>query len=279
MRRRDVLLSMAAVVAAAGRGAAQTEARVAVLSVAGAAWLREALALAVAATGAMVLDAGLVNAAARGAGYDGSLNLTVGDARALARVIGATHLALVTGSIVERESDNERHWDGFAGLFFVDGRSGQLIQYKGVRSTAGGFEGARATLLARIDADVATWARTLASRPADEAITVRTDVPLDLVATSPIPPDAIEPRFFKRPSPAFTEDADRARAVATVDLVVHFNADGTYGPIEVVRWAGFGLDEAAIEAVRAAAFYPARIDGRPVAARALLRFNFRFRDR
>ena len=53
----------------------------------------------------------------------------------------------------------------------------------------------------------------------------------------------------------------------------------SFGPIEVVRWAGFGLDEAARAAVAAATFYPARLGEEPVSARALLRFNFRFRDR
>ena len=65
---------------------------------------------------------------------------------------------------------------------------------------------------------------------------------------------------------------------ATVDLVVEFGADGTIGPVEVSRWAGFGLDEAAAESVRARPFLPATVAGKPVSCRALLRYNFRVRD-
>jgi hypothetical protein len=119
---------------------------------------------------------------------------------------------------------------------------------------------------------------TAGSEPAADPQAARPDGVVDLVAT-PDAPGVTPPRFFKRPAPEFTEDADRAHVVATVDLAVTFEADGTYGPVEVLRWAGFGLDESAISAVRACKFYPARKDGNPVAARALLRFNFRFRER
>jgi outer membrane biosynthesis protein TonB len=45
--------------------------------------------------------------------------------------------------------------------------------------------------------------------------------------------------------------------------------------VEVVRWAGFGLDEAALSTVRQLHFAPARRDGTAVPMRVLLRYNFR----
>jgi outer membrane biosynthesis protein TonB len=45
--------------------------------------------------------------------------------------------------------------------------------------------------------------------------------------------------------------------------------------VDVVRWAGFGLDEATTETVRQMHFRPAMRNGSPVAMRVLLRYNFR----
>jgi hypothetical protein len=285
VRRRDALRLMAgaALVAALPRDApAALRPRVAVLAPAGEPWAREATSRALATAGVGgVLDPSLVDAAARGASHDGSLNLTLEDARRLALVTGADALVLSYASIVERESDKpERRHDGFVGLFLVDGRTGRLVRYRGVAAFAESATSARGRIEAAVAQEVGGWGGPLAVLGDPERVEpVRPAVELDLVASPDPPPGGIPPRFFRRPVPKFTDEADRAHVVATVDLVIHFNADATYGPIEVVRWAGFGLDESAVEAVRSVTFYPARLGGRPVSARALLRFNFRFRER
>jgi protein TonB len=45
--------------------------------------------------------------------------------------------------------------------------------------------------------------------------------------------------------------------------------------VEIVEKAGYGFDEAAIEAVKASSFQPARVNGLPVACRAVLPVRFR----
>jgi TonB-like protein len=257
--------------------------RVAVFDV-GDATVRTAVASALRAHGYGVLDPQLVDTAARGARYSGSLNLGRDEARRLGQVVGATVLVLGTVSTVERESDNATHyWDSFVGLFLVDGVSGALLRYRGCRATAGDGAGALEKAMAAVRAEVASWGTLLAGAVARREQSGRDDgwdpAAVDLVSQSETAADVTPPRFFKRPAPSFTDDAERVHAVATVDLVVQFNADGTYGPVEVVRWAGFGLDEGAVEAVRAARFWPAKRDGHPVPARALLRYNFRYRER
>jgi hypothetical protein len=207
--------------------------------------------------------------------------MTLAGAKRLASIVGADLLLLVDRSIAERASDNKlRYWDGFAGLFFVDGTTGRLVRYTGVRSSAAtevqareqlaGGAGARVVeLLGGFDASV---------REVDASLAAASDVELDLVASPDLGKGEVEPRFFRRPSPPFTPDAERAHAVATVDVAVTFLADGSYGTFEILRWAGYGLDEAVVAAIRAEKFWPARRDGRLVSARALLRYNFRYRD-
>lgn len=280
-----IFLLAAGAVAPRAVAAREAPPRVAVFPPVGDAGLRAPLEQAARAAGDLaVLDSGLVDAASRGAGYDGSLNMWREEARRLASVVGADALVLASGTVLERATDNENErFDGFLATFFVDGRSGELVRYRGLRAAGPGRTEAAARLVRSASAEAAAWGpawreaarrREAAQRGGGEGAAA-----LDLVDDPDGPPGAIPPRFFKRPVPAFTDDADRAHAVATVDLVVRFNADATYGPIEVARWAGYGLDESAVAAVRAANFWPARRDGKPVDARGLLRFNFRFRDR
>jgi TonB family protein len=254
--------------------------RAGVFDVPGLPWVRALIAMRLRAAGATVLDSGLTDAAASGAGFDGALSRTSDEWRRIGSVVGADVLALGTGSVVEREADNgSRTWDGFLGLFLVDGRTGKLLSYRGLRAQGPERDGVVERLRAEAGAVAAQWpercAGAVARRTVEPEAIAAPEV--DLVATPDVP-GVSPPRFFTRPAPQFTDDADRAHVVATVDLAVTFNPDGSYGPIEVLRWAGFGLDEAAVSAVRACRFFPARRGEKPVAARALLRFNFRFRE-
>jgi TonB family protein len=60
-----------------------------------------------------------------------------------------------------------------------------------------------------------------------------------------------------------------------VDVLVDISADGEVSRTEIVRWAGFGLDEAVTSTVGQMHFRPAMREGAPVPARVLLRYNFR----
>ena len=267
-----------------GTGSPSQAQTAAVLDVGDAA-TRSALADAVGRAGFRIVDIARVDAACRGAGYSGSVNLTLDEAHRLALAVGADVLVLGVASIVERagSAGRPRFVDAFLGAFLVDGASGRLLSYVGLRGEGPDGDAARARLVGRVGDGISAWATLAAEAEASR---------LDGTNALPWSPSAIDvgvdtggdgsvspPRFFQKPAPRFTDDADRAHAVATVDLLVQFNADGTYGPIEVRRWAGFGLDAEAIDAVRARKFWPARRGNEPVTTRALLRYNFRFRDR
>jgi TonB family protein len=64
---------------------------------------------------------------------------------------------------------------------------------------------------------------------------------------------------------------------AVVEIEAVLRIDGTIGNLEVMRWAGFGLDESAIAAVRQLKFKPATMKDQPVSCRALIRYNFNYR--
>jgi TonB family protein len=83
------------------------------------------------------------------------------------------------------------------------------------------------------------------------------------------------PRPYRRLRPEYPQSAARAEAEATVDVLVDVSADGEVSDVRVVRWAGFGLDEATVATVRQMHFFPAMKNGTAIPLRVLLRYNFR----
>ena len=58
-------------------------------------------------------------------------------------------------------------------------------------------------------------------------------------------------------------------------MVVDLDRGGEVTRAEVVRWAGFGLDQATLDTIHKLHFFPAMREGVAVPIRVLLRYNFR----
>jgi len=228
-----------------------------------------------------LVDRGLSRAAARGVGYRGSLNLTLREARDLAAAVGCDFLLTGDAQTLRRSpSGRDPFHEAYATVFLVSARTGRLVLWERPAAEAVTPERAEALLDEALDARAA--ARYLAAAEAHAREGLARPVPaatpaslLDLSGEGPAPEDVREPAPFRRVRPAYTEAAARAEAEATVDTLVEIDAGGRVSRVEVVRWAGFGLDESVADAVRRMHFRPATRDGEPVASRVLLRYNFR----
>lgn len=107
-------------------------------------------------------------------------------------------------------------------------------------------------------------------------------VPLD----SLVPSDGIfepehggisTPRCEYCPNPQFSDEAVKSRLQGTVLLSAVINAEGRATAMSIVKAAGGGLDEAAVNAVRTWRLKPAvNVDGKPVATRTPIEVVFRF---
>lgn len=75
--------------------------------------------------------------------------------------------------------------------------------------------------------------------------------------------------------PEYSEEARMAKFQGTVLLVVVVDERGNPRDLRVIRSAGLGLDEKALEAVQQWKFIPGKKDGRPVAVQATVEVNFR----
>lgn len=86
--------------------------------------------------------------------------------------------------------------------------------------------------------------------------------------------DADGPRFVDRVMPRYPELARRRGREGIVLLRLTIDATGTLRDAQIVEKAGFGFDEAALEAARASTYAPARRFGQPVDCVALLPVRF-----
>jgi TonB family protein len=248
--------------------------------------LSESGADAATATRLSVLDRGLSGAAARGAGYAGSLNMTLEEARSLGASIGCDFYFTGDAQTIRRSSSARPvYFESYASVFLVSSRTGRLVLWERPSAEADTPERAEASLLASLDrkagalyasALAAAFAREERERFGPDESEERGPV-IDLSADEGADSlkDLREPAPYGRLRPAYTEAAYRAEAEATVDASVEIGEDGEVREVSIVRWAGFGLDEEVESTVRRMHFRPATRDGEPVAVRVLLRYNFR----
>jgi TonB family protein len=82
------------------------------------------------------------------------------------------------------------------------------------------------------------------------------------------------PRIIYNPDPEYSDEARKTKHQGTVILWAIIGADGRPRNLRVSRSLGMGLDEKAIEAVRAWRFEPATKDGHPVAVMINVEVDF-----
>jgi TonB family protein len=233
-----------------------------------------------------IADADLSRAAAKGIGYAGSLNLTVSEARDLGAALAAEFYILGDAQTLRRSSfESPVYYESYCSIFLVSARTGRLLLWE-----RPSFENAEATKaearLSQYLVDDALSGRLIGiikKSHEDERIqrSVLTASAEAIIEEAPEDEKAAEvqglrtPRPYRRLRPEYPQSAARADAEATVDVVLDVGADGEVGEIQIVRWAGFGLDESTIATVRQLHFFPAMKNGTPIPMRVMLRYNFR----
>jgi TonB family protein len=239
------------------------------------------------ATGDVVVaDPDLSRAAAKGIGYTGSLNLTVTDARDLGAALASEFYILGDAQTLRRSSfESPVYYESYCSIFLVSARTGRLLLWERPSFERPGATYAEAKLSEYL-LDDELVRRLLGvikkSHDADRMQrTVLTASAEAVIEGAPEDEKAAEvqgirtPRPYRRLRPEYPHSAARAEAEATVDVVVDVGADGEVGEVQIVRWAGFGLDESTIATVRQLHFFPAMKNGTPIPMRVMLRYNFR----
>jgi TonB family protein len=230
-------------------------------------------------------------AAARGVGYAGSLNLTLDAARDLGASIGCDFYFTGEADTLRRASTTRPdYFESYASLFLVSAETGRLILWEHFNAESAAPGEAERGLLASLRARAARYGETITTAQAaerSERLRAREraaegafeagagafeEVPEE---GSPAAANFRAPQPYRSLRPVYPAQAARVAAEATVDALVGVDAAGEVKDIEIVRWAGYGLNEAVTATVRQLHFRPATRDGRAVPVRVLLRYNFR----
>jgi TonB family protein len=232
-----------------------------------------------------------LRSALAGIKYGGSINMSKDEARRLGAAIGCDFFIVGKAEVFTRsEREREEHEEAFVGVMIVESRSGALAVFDFVNARASTRVAALDVLIRSLNAKVAVYAQRMnESRMRREAVPAQTAPP----RASDVNASALEtvedmtdvesavgagfkaPEFLNHVKPEYTDEAGRANITATVEALAVFRANGEIGEIEITRWAGFGLDEAAERAIRQLKFRPATRNSRPVSVRASVRYNFR----
>ena len=90
-----------------------------------------------------------------------------------------------------------------------------------------------------------------------------------------IGPGISPPKPSAKQEPTYSDEARIAKHQGSVLVSIVIDADGSVRNVKLLRSLGFGLDEAAYEAVRTWQFQPSMKDGQPLAVSANVELNFR----
>ena len=234
----------------------------------------------------VVADADLSRAAARGIGYAGSLNLTTTEARDLGAALSAEFYITGDAQTLRRSSfQTPVYYESYCSIFLVSARSGRLLLWERPSFENKEATNAEAQLSQYLTGDDLRRRLLEAVRQAhaDERIKRAAPPPAVEAVIEEAPDDEKTaeiqgirlPRPYRRLRPTYPDSAARAEAEAIVDVVVDVGTNGEVDDVQVVRWAGFGLDEITVATVRQLHFFPAMKNGTPIPMRVMLRYNFR----
>jgi hypothetical protein len=223
-----------------------------------------------------MVDVSLAASAFASTGLENRYNLATEDAKRVGAVVGSDLFVLVRwGSQPRLSLAKGEYHEVFAAIFVVSSRTGRLEHF-GIRS----FESKAA-----IDAEElfnAGIGKAVQDLKNEIRAAYHRDIERSEIKGSATVPDeetaAAEglrtPVPYRRIRPEYTPEAHLYDVRATVDIEVDIADDGRILLANIVRWAGYGLDESVEKAVRSMNWRPAERRGRPLPMRVLLRYNF-----
>lgn len=223
-----------------------------------------------------ILDNSMSEAAFRSVSVENPFNMSSQQSKAAASVIGCDYLMLIkTGALRRASFAKPEYYEAFITIFIVSGRTGKLIFWD-LKSFEADTPLAAEKLLFNSTQAAATQVlqqihAASKNELAENSAGAVEEVP-DL--SSPEAKNFRPPVPYKRIKPEYTRIAYLYAIRATVDVLVDIDETGAVARTEIVRWAGFGLDESVVEAVRKMNWRPAYRNGKPLPMRVLLRYNF-----
>jgi TonB family protein len=207
------------------------------------------------------------------------------EARDLGAAVGCDFYLIGDAQTLRRSpATGPSYFESYASLFLVSARTGRLVSWDRPSFQAAQTAAAENLLLAELSGNerrqryLLAIRRSLADERHEREVAIERNTPVIEEAPDDAKADANGlqlPRPYRRLRPAYPDTAARADAEGTVDVLVDLDKEGEVSHVEVARWAGFGMDQAALETAQQLHFFPALRDGAPIPLRVLVRYNFR----
>lgn len=228
-----------------------------------------------------VIDSDLSQAAFDSKKPTDPFNMTADEAKRAGAAIGCDQLIFVRAANQRRNASGRgEYYEAYAVIYVVSSRTGRLIHWA-LHKTEAKVPAVAAKLLNDTTPIIAAEIKIKIDAATKEEIG---EPPMPFMeeppeANSPIAKNFIAPIPFRRIKPEYTADAAFYEVTATVEIMVDLDEAGKILRTEIVRWAGYGLDESVERAVRQMNWRPAERNGKALPMRFLLRYNFRKVDK
>lgn len=227
-----------------------------------------------------ILNSSLSEAAFLASNPEKPFNMSVEEAKIIGEAIGCDFFLLVKSENLRRSSfEKKDYFESYAAVYAISSRTGKLVFWK--LKTFNGYNPKDAEKL--LFDSTTELAKEISERLPNVSKDELNENPAKLEEipdeNSPDAKNFRTPLPYKRISPPYTALANLYSVAATVDIEVDFDENGKILRTEIVRWAGFGLDESVAETVRKMNWRPATRNGKTLPIRVLLRYNFKKLDK
>jgi hypothetical protein len=231
--------------------------------------------------GIKIIDPDLATSAFRSIATDTPFNMTSDMAKRVGAVIGSDLFILIKPTLQRRNSSAKKdYFEAYAAIYVVSSRTGHLVDWKLWNAEDRDESKAATSLVNRTPAQAIDIGEHIEKAAHDEVTAPRVkplEEPPD--ADSALAKNFKAPIPFRRIKPEYTAIAAFYEVAATVEIVIDLDEKGHVMRTEIVRWAGFGLDESVEKAVREMNWRPAERDGKFLPMRFLVRYNFKKIDK
>ncbi len=224
-----------------------------------------------------IIDSSLSDTAFRSANFETPFNLTTEESKTVSTAIGCNYFLLVKTENQRRASlVKDDYFESTAAIFVVSSRTGRLVFWKLERAEEKTPNEADKTLFASTDKLSAEMSKIVNEVGKDEIAEKPTPNIIELPDENSAEAKGLRPPLpFRRIKPEYTETANLYDITATVDIEIEVSETGAILKTEIVRWAGYGLDESVVRAIRKMQWRPADRNGKTLPMRVLLRYNFK----
>lgn len=224
-----------------------------------------------------IIDSSLSETAFASANFETPFNLTTEESKIISSAIGCRYFLLVRTENQRRASlTKDDYFEASAAIFVVSSLTGRLVFWKLELAEGKTPNDANKRLFDSIEKVAAEVSNKINETGKEEIAEKPTPNINELPAEDSTEAKGLRPPLpFRRIKPEYTNTANLYDIAATVDIEIEVSETGKIIKTEIVRWAGYGLDESVKDAIYKMQWRPADRNGKTLPMRVLLRYNFK----